>query len=320
MKNYKYMILLTFIFGVGAAQAQPFPNKAVRLVVPFAAGGSTDVIARILAPRMAEAWGQQVIVENRPGGNTTIGTEIVARAAPDGHTLLVTPAPFTVVPSVMTKLPYDPVKDFEPILLINTTPMGLVVHPGVPAKSMNELIALAKKRPGQMNFGSSGNGGVPHLSGELLNTMAGLKILHVPYKGNAPALADLVGGHVDMVFNGLTSVIPLIRANRVRVLGVTSLARTAALPDVPTLDEQGLKGFQAVAWNGLSAPARTPKEAIVRIQETTARIVRSPELAEQLKRDGSDPVGSSTAEFQNHLRDEVVKWKRVLDRAGIKSF
>jgi tripartite-type tricarboxylate transporter receptor subunit TctC len=314
------MILLTFIFGVGAAQAQPFPNKAVRLVVPFAAGGSTDVIARILAPRMAEAWGQQVIVDNRPGGNTTIGTEIVARAAPDGHTLLVTPAPFTVVPSVMTKLPYDPVKDFEPILLINTTPMGLVVHPGVPAKNMNELIALAKKRPGQMNFGSSGNGGVPHLSGELLNTMAGLKILHVPYKGNAPALADLVGGHVDMVFNGLTSVIPLIRANRVRVLGVTSLARTAALPDVPTLDEQGLKGFQAVAWNGLSAPARTPKEAIVRIQETTARIVRSPELAEQLKRDGSDPVGSSTAEFQNHLRDEVVKWKRVLDRAGIKSF
>jgi len=320
MKNNKYLILLTFIFTAGAAQAQPFPNKAVRLVVPFAAGGSTDVIARILAPRMAEAWGQQVIVDNRPGGNTTIGTEIVARAAADGHTLLVTPAPFTVVPSVMTKLPYDPAKDFEPILLINTTPMGLVVHPGVPAKNLNELIALAKKRPGQMNFGSSGNGGVPHLSGELLNTMAGLKILHVPYKGNAPALADLVGGHVDMAFNGLTSVIPLIRANRVRVLGVTSLARTAALPEVPTLDEQGLKGFQAVAWNGLSAPARTPKEAIVRIQETTARIVRSPELAEQLKRDGSDPVGSSTAEFQNHLRDEVVKWKRVLDRAGIKSF
>ncbi|MBM3372850.1 MAG: tripartite tricarboxylate transporter substrate binding protein [Betaproteobacteria bacterium] len=320
MTNNKYLILLTFIFTASAAQAQPFPNKAVRLVVPFAAGGSTDVIARILAPRMAEAWGQQVIVDNRPGGNTTIGTEIVARAAADGHTLLVTPAPFTVVPSVMTKLPYDPAKDFEPILLINTTPMGLVVHPGVPAKNLNELIALAKKRPGQMNFGSSGNGGVPHLSGELLNTMAGLKILHVPYKGNAPALADLVGGHVDMAFNGLTSVIPLIRANRVRVLGVTSLARTAALPEVPTLDEQGLKGFQAVAWNGLSAPARTPKEAIVRIQETTARIVRSPELAEQLKRDGSDPVGSSTAEFQNHLRDEVVKWKRVLDRAGIKSF
>ena len=316
----KYLFLLSFSLIAGIAQAQSYPGKTVRLIVPFAAGGSTDVIARILAPKLTEAWGQQVIVDNRPGGNTTIATELVARAAPDGHTLLVTPAPFTVVPSVMTKLPYDPAKDFEPITLINTTPMGLVVHPGVPAKNLKELIALAKTRPGQMNFGSSGSGGVPHLSGELLNTMAGLKITHVPYKGNAPALADLVGGHVDMAFNGLTSVVPFIKSGRLRVLGVTSIGRTAALPEVPTLDEQGLKGFQAVAWNGLTAPARTPKDIIVRIQETSARIVKSPELAEQLKRDGSDPVGSTTAEFVTHLREEVVKWKKVLDRAGIKSF
>jgi tripartite-type tricarboxylate transporter receptor subunit TctC len=302
------------------AQAQNYPSKPVRLIVPFAAGGSTDVIARILAPKLSEVWGQQVLVDNRPGGNTVIGTDIVAKSPPDGHVLLVTPAPFTVVPSVLTKLPYDPAKDFEPITLINTTPMGLVVHPGVPAKNLKELIALAKARPGQMNFGSSGSGGVPHLSGELLNTMAGLKIIHVPYKGNAPALADLVGGHVDMAFNGLTSVMSFIKSGRLRVLGVTSLTRTAALPDVPTFDEQGLKGFQAVAWNGLTAPARTPKEAIVRIQEASARIIKSPELAEQLKRDGSDPVGSTTAEFTAHLRDEVVKWKKVLDRAGIKSF
>jgi tripartite-type tricarboxylate transporter receptor subunit TctC len=318
--NYKYLFLLVFSFAAGLAHAQNYPNKSVRLIVPFAAGGSTDVIARILAPRLSEAWGQQVLVDNRPGGNTVIGTDIVAKSAPDGHTLLVTPAPFTVVPSVLTKLPYDPAKDFEPITLINTTPMGLVVHPGVPAKNLKELIALAKTRPGQMNFGSSGSGGVPHLSGELLNTMAGLKITHVPYKGNAPALADLVGGHVDMAFNGLTSVVPFIKSGRLRVLGVTSLARTAALPEVPTLDEQGLKGFQAVAWNGLTAPARTPKEAIARIQESSARIIKSPDLAEQLKRDGSDPVGSTTAEFTAHLRDEVVKWKKVLDRAGIKSF
>jgi tripartite-type tricarboxylate transporter receptor subunit TctC len=316
----KYLFLLPFSLIAGIVQAQNYPGKTVRLIVPFAAGGSTDVIARVLAPKLSEAWGQQVIVDNRPGGNTTIGTDIVAKSAPDGHTLLVTPAPFTVVPSVMTKLPYDPAKDFEPITLINTTPMGLVVHPGVPAKNLKELIALAKTRPGQMNFGSSGSGGVPHLSGELLNTMAGLKIIHVPYKGNAPALADLVGGHVDMAFNGLTSVMPFIKSGRLRVLGVTSIGRTAALPEVPTFDEQGLKGFQAVAWNGLSAPARTPKEAIARIQETSARIVKSPELAEQLKRDGSDPVGSTTAEFVAHLRDEVVKWKKVLDRAGIKSF
>ena len=316
----KYLFLLSFSLITGIVQAQNYPGKTVRLIVPFAAGGSTDVIARVLAPKLSEAWGQQVIVDNRPGGNTTIGTDIVAKSAPDGHTLLVTPAPFTVVPSVMTKLPYDPAKDFEPITLINTTPMGLVVHPGVPAKNLKELIALAKTRPGQMNFGSSGSGGVPHLSGELLNTMAGLKIIHVPYKGNAPALTDLVGGHVDMAFNGLTSVMPFIKSGRLRVLGVTSIGRTAALPEVPTFDEQGLKGFQAVAWNGLSAPARTPKDAITRIQETSSRIVKSPELAEQLKRDGSDPVGSSTAEFVAHLRDEVVKWKKVLDRAGIKSF
>jgi len=318
--NIKYLFLLTFSVIAGTVQAQSYPSKPVRLIVPFAAGGSTDVIARVLAPKLAEAWEQQVLVDNRPGGNTTIATEIVARAAPDGHTLLVTPAPFTVVPSVMTKLPYDPAKDFEPITLINTTPMGLVVHPGVPAKNLKELIALAKTRPGQMNFGSSGSGGVPHLSGELLNTMAGLKIMHVPYKGNAPALADLVGGHVDMAFNGLTSVVSFIKSGRLRVLGVTSIGRTAALPEVPTLDEQGLKGFQAVAWNGLTAPARTPKDVIVRIQESSVRIVKSPDLAEQLKRDGSDPVGSTTAEFVTHLRDEVIKWKKVLDRAGIKSF
>jgi tripartite-type tricarboxylate transporter receptor subunit TctC len=316
----KYLFLLSFSLIAGMAQAQNYPSKPVRLIVPFAAGGSTDVIARILAPRLSEAWGQQVLVDNRPGGNTVIATDIVAKSPPDGHVLLVTPAPFTVVPSVLTKLPYDPAKDFEPITLINTTPMGFVVHPGVPAKNLKELIALAKTRPGQMNFGSSGSGGVPHLSGELLNTMAGLKIIHVPYKGNAPALADLVGGHVDMAFNGLTSVVPFIKSGRLRVLGVTSLTRTAALPEVPTFDEQGLKGFQAVAWNGLTAPARTPKEAIVRIQEASARIIKSPDLAEQLKRDGSDPVGSTTAEFTAHLRDEVVKWKQVLDRAGIKSF
>lgn len=320
MKSIKSLFLLVFLLIPALSLAQNYPSRTVRLIVPFAAGGSTDVIARILAPKLSEAWGQQVIVDNRPGGNTTIATDLVAKAAPDGHTLLVTPAPFTVVPSVMTKLPYDPAKDFEPITLINTTPMGLVVHPGVPARNLPELIALAKKRPGQMNFGSSGSGGVPHLSGELLNTMAGLKIMHVPYKGNAPALADLVGGHVDMAFNGLTSVVSFIKSGRLRVLGVTSIGRTAALPDVPTLDEQGLKGFQATAWNGLTAPARTPRDVLVRIQETSSRIIKSPDLAEQLKRDGSDPVGSSTAEFQAHLRDEVVKWKKVLDRAGIKSF
>ena len=181
-----------------SAQAQTYPSKAVRLVVPFAAGGSTDIIARTLAQKLNEMWGQPVIVDNRAGGSTVIGTDVVAKAPPDGHTLLVTPAPFTIVPSLAPKLPYDPHKDFEPITLINTTPLVVVVHPGVPAKSIKELIALAKAKPGALNFGSSGSGGSNHLAGELFNAMAGVKMVHVPYKGNAPALTDLVGGHVDL--------------------------------------------------------------------------------------------------------------------------
>ena len=195
-----------------------------------------------------------------PGGSTIIGTDIVAKSVPDGHTLLMTTAPFTIVPSLMGKLPYDPVKDFAPITLINTTPLVVVVNPSLPVRSVEQLIALAKARPGALNFGSAGSGGSNHLAGELFNVMAGVRMVHVPYKGNAPALTDLVGGHVDVVFNGLTSAMPLIKAGKLRPLAVTSLTRAGALPGISTLDELGLKGFQAVAWNGLSAPARTPRE------------------------------------------------------------
>jgi len=320
MKNYKSLILLIFLFfAAGVTQAQSYPSKTVRLIVPFAAGGSTDIIGRVLAQKLTEAWGQQVIVDNRPGGSTVIGTDIVAKAAPDGHTLLVTPAPFTIVPSLLKKLPYDPAKDFEPITLINTTPLVVVVHPGVPAKNIKELIALAKAKPGLMNFGSSGSGGSNHLAGELFNAMANVKIVHVPYKGNAPALSDLLGGHVDLVFNGLTSALPFIKSGKLRALGMTSLKRSAALPEMPTLDEQGLKGFQAVAWNGLTGPARMPKEAVAKAAAEVTRIMKLPELAEQLKREGSDPVGSSTAEYAAFLKDEIEKWKKVIARAGITS-
>jgi tripartite-type tricarboxylate transporter receptor subunit TctC len=313
-------IALTFFLSALAvgAQAQAFPNKTVRLVVPFAAGGSTDIVGRILAQKLNEMWGQPVIVDNRAGGSTVIGTDIVAKAPPDGHTLLITPAPFTIVPSLAKKLPYDPRRDFEPITLINTTPLVVVVHPGVPAKSIRELIALAKAKPGALNFGSSGSGGSNHLAGELFNAMAGVKMVHVPYKGNAPALADLVGGHVDLVFNGLTSALPLIKSGRLRPIGMTSLKRAGALPEVPTLDEQGLKGFQAVAWNGLTAPARTPKEVIAKINADVLKVVRSPELVEKLKSEGSDPVGSSVADYAAFLRDEIAKWSKVIKFANIK--
>jgi len=326
MNNLLHLISINvvtiFIIGLhypSNAIAQTYPSKTIRLIVPFAAGGSTDIIARVLGQKLTESWGQQVIVDNRPGGSTVIGTDVVAKSAPGGYTLLVTPAPFTIVPSLIKKLPYDPNRDFEPITLINTTPLVVVVNPGVPAKSIKDLIALAKSKPGVLNFGSSGSGGSNHLAGELFNAMANVSTVHIPYKGNAPALADLVGGHVDILFNGLTSALPLIKTGKVRALAVTSLKRSQGLPEMPTMDEAGLKGFQAVAWNGLTGPARTPKDAVVKLTNEIARIMKSPELSEHLKREGSDPVGSTTAEYTSFLSSEISKWKGIIEKAGIKS-
>jgi len=314
----KTMVALALTLAAGAAAAQTYPTKSVRLVVPFLAGGSTDIVGRTVAQKLSEMWGQQAFVDNRPGGGTTIGTEMVAKAAPDGYTLLVTPAPFTINPSLLTKLPYDALTDFAPITLINTTPLVMVVNPGVPAKNVKELIALAKAKPGKLNFGSSGTGGSNHLAGELFDAMAGVKMVHIPYKGNAGALTDIVGGHLDVVYNGITSAVALIRGNKLRALAVTSLQRSAALPDVPTLDESGLKGFEAVAWNGLTAPAKTPREIIMKINADVIKIVNSPELKERLKADGSDPVGNSPEQYAAFLRNEIAKWAKVIKFANVK--
>ncbi len=301
-----------------AAQARAFPDKPVRLIVPFPAGGSTDVVSRLLGQKLSELWRQPVVIENRPGASTILGTDLVAKAAPDGHTLLVTPAAFTIVPNLAGRLPYDPAKDFEPITLINTTPLVLVVNPNVPARSVHELIALARARPGALNFGSSGRGGSNHLAGELFNAMGGVKMVHVPYRGNAPALNDLVGGHVEIVFNGLTSAMPLINAGKLRPLAVTSLTRAGALPEIPTLDELGMKGFLAVGWNGLSAPARTPKGVIARINADVVKIIRSAAMVERLKAEGSDPVGNSPEQFAAFLQEETARWSKVIRFAGIE--
>ena len=304
--------------AAASAHAQTYPNKAVRLVVPFLAGGSTDIVGRTIAQKLSEMWGQSVFVDNRPGGGTTIGTEIVARAAPDGYTLLVTPAPFTINASLLPKIPYDALNDFTPITLINTTPLVMVVNPGVPAKNVKELIALAKAKPGKLNFGSSGTGGSNHLAGELFDAMAGVKMVHIPYKGNAGALTDIVGGHLDVVYNGITSAVALIRGGKLRALAVTSLQRSSALPDVPTLDESGLKGFEAVAWNGLTAPAKTPRDIVMKINADVIKIVSSPELRERLKADGSDPVGNSPEQYSTFLRNEIAKWAKVIKFANVK--
>ena len=312
------LLAIVLSLAAGAASAQTYPNRVVRLVVPFLAGGSTDIVGRTVAQKLSEMWNQPVVVDNRPGGSTMIGTEAVARAAPDGYTLLVTPAPFTINPSLVAKMAYDTLNDFAPVTLINTTPLVMVVNPGVPAKNVRELIALAKANPGKLNFGSSGTGGSNHLAGELFNAMAGVKMAHIPYKGNAGALTDIVGGHLDVVYNGLTSALALIKGGKLRVLAVTSLKRNAALPDTPTLDEAGLKGFEAVAWNGLTAPAKTPRDVIQKINADVLKVVNSPELKERLKAEGSDPVGNSPEQFGVFLRDEIAKWAKVIKFANVK--
>lgn len=311
--------LAVLLAGLAApALAQPWPAKPVRLIVPFAPGGSTDIVARTVAARLAEQWGQSVVVDNRAGGGTVIGTELVAKSPPDGYTFLVVPAPFTINPSLLAKLPYDALADFTPVTLINTTPLVVVVNPSVPARTVRELIALARANPGKLNFGSSGTGGSNHLAGELFNAMAGVRMVHVPYKGNAPALTDLAGGHVDVVFNGLTSAITLIKAGRIRALAITSARRSDVLPDLPTVDEAGLRGFEAGAWNGLAGPARTPAEIVRRVQADVARTLASPELRERLRAEGSDPVGSSPEEFAKFIREEIDKWAKVVKFAKVR--
>ena len=300
------------------ALAQSWPTKPVRLIVSYPAGGSTDIIARTVAERLSEQWGQSVVVDNRAGGGTVIGTDLVAKSPPDGYTLLVVPAPFTINPSLLPKLPYDTLADFTPITLINTTPLVVVVNPSVPARTVKELLALARANPGKLNFGSSGTGGSNHLAGELFGAMGNVKMVHIPYKGNAPALTDLVGGHVDVLFNGLTSAIALIKAGKIRAIAITSTRRSDVLPDLPTVDEAGLKGYEAGAWNGLAGPARTPREIVQKVQSDVARTLGAPELRERLRAEGSDPVGSSPEDFAKFIRMETEKWGKVVKFAKVK--
>lgn len=302
-----------------AAQAQTFPVRPVQLIIPNTPGSSTDLIGRLLAQRLTETWKQPVPVENRGGGSTIIGTEAVARAQPDGHTLVVIAGNFTNNVTLFAgKLPYDTARDFAPITLINVTPLVLVVNGAVSIKSVQDLIAQAKARPGQMNFGSSSVGGPNHLSGELINFMAGVNIVHIPYKGNAPALTDLMAGRVDFVFNGTTSALPLIQAGRLRALGVSTRKRATSLPDVPTMDESGLKGFESAGWTGLVAPGKTPRAVIMKIHADTVNAIQSPEMAQRLKADGSEPGANTPDQFVAFLKEETEKWAKVIKFANIR--
>ncbi|MGE5526907.1 MAG: tripartite tricarboxylate transporter substrate binding protein [Rhodospirillaceae bacterium] len=302
-----------------SASAQQYPERAVRLVVCYAPGGSNDIVARALGQRLTQSWNQPVIVDNRPGGNTVIGTELVAKAPADGHTLLITPPSFTINPSLVAKLPYDSLRDFTAVTLININPQLLLVNPDVPAKSVKEIVALARSMRGRMNYSSSGSGGANHLAGELFKSMAGVEIAHIPYKGNAPSLTALAGGEVDMAVNSIPSALPLMRAGKVRALAVTSLQRSSALPDLPTLDESGLKGYEAVAWTGVNAPAGTPAAVVEKIASAMGAVIRSADFRERLKADGSDPVGSSPEQYGRFVRSEIDKWRKVVAYANVKA-
>jgi tripartite-type tricarboxylate transporter receptor subunit TctC len=301
------------------AWAQSYPTKPIRLVVPFPAGGTTDILARAAAQKLTEAWGQTVIVDNRPGAGGNIGSELVAKSAPDGYTLeMGTVGTHAINASLYAKMPYDHVKDFVPVILVAGVPNVLVVHPSVPVHSVAELIAYAKANPGKLNFASSGSGTSIHLSGELFKVMAGVQMTHVPYKGSAPAVQDLLGGQVQLMFDNLPSSLPHIKAGKLRALAVTSATRASALPDVPTVAEAGLPGFEASSWFGVLAPAGTPPAIVAKLNAEIAKWLATPEAKEKLSAQGANIAGGTPEDFAKHIAGETTKWARVVKESGAK--
>ena len=301
------------------ASAQSYPNRAIRLVVPFPAAGTTDILARAAAQKLTEAFGQSVVVDNRPGAAGNIGSDLVAKSAPDGYTLLMgTVGTHAINPSLYSKMPYDHVKDFVPVVLVAGVPNVLVVNPALPVNSVADLIKLAKDKPGQINFASSGSGTSIHLSGELFKTMAGVDMTHVPYKGSSPALIDLIGGQVQLMFDNLPSALPQIKAGKLRAIAVTSMKRAPVLPDIPTINESGLPGFEASSWFGVLAPAGTPPSIVAKINAEVNKWLQSADAREKLLGQGAEAAGGSPEQFANYIRAESEKWAKVVKASGAK--
>jgi tripartite-type tricarboxylate transporter receptor subunit TctC len=301
------------------AFAQAYPVKPVRIVAPFGAGSTIDIIGRLIAPKLTEALGQPVIVENRPGAGGMIGMDAVAKSAPDGHTLIIGAlGPLAMNPALYPKTPFDPVKDFAAVCLLATGPVVIAVHPSIPAQTVKDLVALAKKRPGQLNFGSPGVGSSPHLTGELFKLITKTDIVHVPYKGNAEAITDLIGGQLSIVFTGVPPVVPLAKAGKVRLLATTGKQRMPNLPDVPTIREAGIEGADVLIWYGVVAPAATPKDVVARLNREIVKIMNTPDVREKFSQQGVDPASSTPDEFAQMIRDEVIRWGKVIRSAGIK--
>jgi tripartite-type tricarboxylate transporter receptor subunit TctC len=318
--NKTAAILLYASLGACAqcALAQNYPNRVIRLVVPSSPGGGTDIIGRIMAQKLSEQLGQQVVVENRAGAGTIIGNEAVAKSAPDGYTLLMGLSTLAINPSMYAKLPYDALRDFAPISQAVSAPNILTVHPSVPAKTVKEFIVLAKAKPGSITFGSAGMGTSPHLSGELLKTLAKIDIVHVPFKGSGQSIISQLAGEIAANFPSVPTALPYIKADRLRGLGVTTRKRTQALPDVPSIAEAGVPGYEATQWFGVLAPAGTPRAIVERLHQEIIRAVRSAEIKERIVGEGMEVVASTPEEFAAYIKSETEKWTKVIKSAGIK--
>jgi tripartite-type tricarboxylate transporter receptor subunit TctC len=317
-------LLLTLLLILAVAQTETlaqdsYPNRPIHIIVPTAPGGPSDIGARLIAQELTKRWGRQVVVETRPGAGTIIGTEIVAKAPPDGYTLLLSPSTLAINPASYKSMPYDALRDFAPITQTHFVPNLIVIHPSVPAKSAKEMIALARARPGQILYASSGHGTNPHLAIELFASMAQIRLVHVPYKGTMPGLIETLAGRVAMIAtSSMSLVVPHVRTGKLRVLGITSATRSPALPEFPTIAEAALPGYEAVQWSGMLAPTGTPQVILARLHKETVAILRTPEIRERLAADSAEIVASSPEEFAAFLKAETVKWARVVKAAGIE--
>jgi tripartite-type tricarboxylate transporter receptor subunit TctC len=309
---------LALICVAGPAAAQGYPTGPVRVIVPFPPGGGVDGAGRLISQKLTEALGKQFVVDNRPGANGMIGSELAARSAKDGYTLMVNGANFVTTPSLYSKVTYDPVRDFEPVALIALAPNVLVVHPSLPVKSVKELIALARARPGQVNFAGSGSGSTPHLAAELFNALAKVRMVHVPYRGTGPAIVGLMSGEASVMFMPTTNAVPLVKAGRLRALAVTSRERVPAMPELSTVAESGLTGYESSQWYGMLAPAGTPAEVLGLLNAQIAKIMRAPDMRSRMTDEGLVAVGSTREQFASHIKVELAKWAKVIQASGAR--
>lgn len=312
-------LALGLLCATGSAQAQKdYPSRPIRMLVGVVPGGATDILARIFGQKLAESWQQQVVVDNRPGANQIVAADLTSKAAPDGYTLQMIPAGFAINPAMHPKLPYDPIRDFTAISMVAMVPNVMVVHPSIPVRTVSDFLAYARARPGQLSYGSSGVGSPSHLCGELLSSLARLQMTHVPYKGQGQAMIDLLGGHLKLAFPSIPASIPSIKGGKLIALGIATSRRSSALPDVPTLDESGVKGYDVSAWYGVIGPPKMAKPLLARINGELNRILKTPEVSQAMSQQGADPLGSTPEEFAKAIATDIPKWKKVVADAGIK--